>query len=88
MHAGVWNMEYEGVLLVPLIMGIVELAKHMGLPKRYGSLLSAVIGIIFGLLYLHPEDLKKGLLFGLVIGLTGPGLYTTAKNTIQQLRKK
>ena len=81
-------MEYEGILLVPLIMGIVELAKHIGMPKRYGSLLSTVIGIIFGMLYLYPEDLKKGFILGLVIGLTVPGLYTTAKNTIQQLRKK
>ena len=81
-------MEYEGILLVPLIMGIVELAKHIGMPKRYGSLLSTVIGIIFGMLYLYPEDLKKGFIFGLVIGLTGPELYNTAKNTIQQLIKK
>jgi L-cystine uptake protein TcyP (sodium:dicarboxylate symporter family) len=79
-------MQLNESILVPIIMAIVELAKGLGIPKKFSALLSVVIGIALGVFYLHPMDIKLGILEGVVYGLTASGLYSGAKNTFQQLR--
>jgi L-cystine uptake protein TcyP (sodium:dicarboxylate symporter family) len=79
-------MQFSESIIVPIIMAIVELAKGLGIPKKFSALLSVVIGIALGLFYLHPMDLKLGILEGVVYGLTASGLYSGAKNTFQQIR--
>jgi L-cystine uptake protein TcyP (sodium:dicarboxylate symporter family) len=79
-------MQFSESIIVPIIMAVVELAKGLGIPKKFSALLSVAIGIALGIFYLHPMDLKMGILEGVVYGLTASGLYSGAKNTFQQLR--
>lgn len=79
-------MQLNESILVPMIMSIVELAKGLGIPKKFSALLSVIIGIAIGIFYLHPMDIKLGIFEGVVYGLTASGLYSGAKNTFQQLR--
>lgn len=79
-------MQFSESIIVPIIMAVVELAKGLGIPKRFSALLSLIIGIAIGIFYLHPMDIKLGILEGVVYGLTASGLYSGAKNTFQQLR--
>ncbi|MDF2532831.1 MAG: hypothetical protein K0R80_432 [Clostridia bacterium] len=79
-------MQFNESIIVPIIMSIVELAKSVGVPKKFSALLSVIIGIVIGIFYLHPLDLKLGVFEGIVYGLTASGLYSGAKNTFQQFR--
>jgi L-cystine uptake protein TcyP (sodium:dicarboxylate symporter family) len=67
-------------------MSIVELFKGLGIPRKFSALLSVVIGIVIGIFYLHPMDIKLGIFEGIIYGLTASGLYSGTKNTFQQFR--
>jgi L-cystine uptake protein TcyP (sodium:dicarboxylate symporter family) len=79
-------MQLNESIIVPIIMAIVELAKSVGIPKKFSALLSVVVGIVIGIFYLHPLEIKLGIFEGIVYGLTASGLYSGAKNTFQQFR--
>lgn len=74
-----------GLALVPLIMGMIELVKVVGLPKKYSPVAAVILGIFFGFYYLAPGDPQKAIFFGIVIGLSSVGLYSGTKNTMQQV---
>lgn len=76
-------MTIYDVAIVPLIMGVVELLKRLGLPAKFAALASAILGIIVGLVYVSPGDVAKGILVGLSLGLAASGLYSGTKNTIE-----
>lgn len=78
-------MQFNDSIVVPIIMAIVELAKGLGLPKKFSALVSVVIGIAAGVFYLSPQDIKMGIFQGIIYGLTAAGLYSGAKNTYEQL---
>jgi hypothetical protein len=75
------------MIVVPIIVAIGELAKGLGLPKKYSALLALLSGILIGIFYLHVGDIKQGILDGVIYGLTSVGLYSGAKNTMQQIKK-
>ncbi len=75
-----------GIALVPIIMGMVELIKRSGLPKKYSPVAALVLGILAGFYYLAPGEPHKAVLFGLAMGLTSVGLYSGTKNTMEGLR--
>jgi L-cystine uptake protein TcyP (sodium:dicarboxylate symporter family) len=79
-------MQLNESIIVPIIMSIVELTKSLGIPKKFSALLSVVVGIVIGIFYLHPLEIKLGIFEGIVYGLTASGLYSGAKNTFQQFR--
>jgi L-cystine uptake protein TcyP (sodium:dicarboxylate symporter family) len=79
-------MQFSESIIVPIIMSIVELAKGLGVPKKFSAILSVIIGAAIGIFYLHPMDIKLGLFDGVIYGLTASGLYSGAKNTYQQFR--
>lgn len=76
-------MTIYDVAIVPLIMGVVELLKMLGLPKKFAALASAILGIVAGLMYVSPGDIAQGVLVGLSLGLAASGLYSGTKNTIE-----
>jgi len=76
-------MTIYDVAIVPLIVGVVELLKKVGLPSKFAAVASAALGIAIGLLYVSPDDPAKGALVGLSLGLAASGLYSGAKNTMQ-----
>jgi L-cystine uptake protein TcyP (sodium:dicarboxylate symporter family) len=79
-------MQFNESIIVPIIMSIVELSKGLGIPRKFSALLSVIIGIVIGIFYLHPMDIKLGIFEGIIYGLTASGLYSGTKNTFQQFR--
>jgi len=79
-------MQINESIIIPIIIAIVELAKGLGLPQKFSALVSVFIGIVIGVIYFYPIDIKYGIFQGVVFGLTASGLYSGTKNTIQQMK--
>ncbi|MBP1917169.1 L-cystine uptake protein TcyP (sodium:dicarboxylate symporter family) [Lederbergia galactosidilyticus] len=75
--------EIYDVVLIPLILGVVELFKQVGVNKKILPFISLALGIIVGIVYVAEFDLKQGILVGAMLGLSASGLYSGAKNTIE-----
>lgn len=72
-------VEVYGVLLTPLIVGVVEVAKRAGLPARLAPLLALALGLgIAGALAAQPAPARVAL-WGLALGLSAVGLYSGAR---------
>jgi len=80
-------MQVYDVAIIPLIIGVTELAKKLGLPNKFAALLSAVLGVVIGLVYVAPENPLEGVLVGLSMGLAASGLYSGTKNTVEGVKK-
>ncbi|WP_182914650.1 transposase [Paenibacillus thiaminolyticus] len=78
------NMEISDVMIVAVIVGLVEIAKGLGLSSRLAPVLSIILGIAAGVVYLAPGDLKMGVMYGIVSGLTSCGLYSTGKSALRK----
>lgn len=70
---------------VGLIMGLAEIAKRLGLEKKYIPLFDVIVGIvsgvgIYGIAYGH--GIVNGILLGLAFGLSACGLFSGLKNTL------
>ncbi|HEX6594552.1 MAG TPA: hypothetical protein VF095_08175 [Bacillota bacterium] len=76
--------EVYDVALIPLIVGLVELLKGIGLSKRWSPFVSIMFGLVAGTLYVYPKDLKGGIIVGLMLGMSASGLYSGTKNTIEK----
>jgi Kef-type K+ transport system membrane component KefB len=74
-----------GIALVPVVLAMVELLKRAGIPKKLSPIVSIVLGILAGFYYLAPDDPKKAIFLGLVVGLSAIGLFSGTKNTIENL---
>ena len=79
-------MEIYDIAIIPLIVGVTELVKRLGLPDKFAAVLSAVLGIVIGLVYVAPNDPAKGVLVGLSMGLAASGLYSGVKNTMEGIK--
>ena len=79
-------MQVYDVAIIPLIIGVTELVKKLGLPNKFAALLSAVLGVVIGLVYVAPNDPAKGVLVGLSMGLAASGLYSGVKNTVEGIK--
>lgn len=79
-------MNLNETVVVPIIISIVELAKGLGLPKKFSALLALLAGALLGIFFVDPLCFRTGLIKGIVYGLTASGLYSGAKNTIEQVR--
>jgi len=76
-------MEFSGIYIVGLIIGISEVFKKAGINNRYVPLFSLLLGIISGA-FLLGEDIKSGIVLGIFCGLSASGLYSGAKNTLEK----
>lgn len=74
----------EIVAIPPIIVGLVELLKRIGVPDKFLPLADLIIGIGIGIVYL-PGDLKMSVLYGVMAGLSAGGLYDLAKPPIKAL---
>lgn len=76
------ELQVNGVILVAIITGLVQLIKQTGLNKKIIPFIAVVFGISGGVFYVYPGDIKAGVLVGLALGLTSVGLYSGTKNTL------
>lgn len=72
-----------GIALVPVIIALVGVINKLGVPSRYLPAAAIVLGLLGGIFYLAPGDPKKGILIGIVMGLTSVGAYSGVKNTFE-----
>ena len=77
-------MGNETVILVPVIVGLVEIVKRLGMPSRFCPVLAVVLGIGLSFAGLHPSPLET-ILEGVVAGLSASGLYDVGKKTLLNL---
>lgn len=77
-------MEIYDVVLIPLIIGMVELLKMYGMKKRLLPPMALIFGVVGGIFYVYPGDLKAGILVGLMMGLSASGLYSGGKAVIEK----
>jgi hypothetical protein len=76
------EMTWSFAVAVAITVGLVEVAKTIGLTTKYAPLASLVIGV--GASFLFPAaTVALTILFGVIVGLTACGLYSGAKATIQ-----
>lgn len=80
-------MEIYDVAIIPLIVGVVELLKQLGLPTKFAGVVAAILGIVIGIVYVAPANIAEGLLVGLSLGLAAAGLYSGVKNTVEGIKK-
>ena len=83
-------MDYSiaGVLILPLIVGLVEFAKDYGIEGKWSRLFAVALGLLFGGLWyainqgIIPEAAMPWIgipVFGLAFGLGAAGLYDLGK---------
>lgn len=82
------EVEPYAAVLVPIILGLIEVAKMLRFPKRFAPLLALIFGIISGIVYVDSGDLAKDILVGIGIGLASVGLYSGTKNTVSTVSKE
>jgi len=69
----------EFLVLVPVVIGLIEVFKKAGLDIRYAPALSILIGVS-GAYFLIGND-AVSLLNGVVVGLSASGLFSAYKTT-------
>jgi len=71
---------------VPLVLGLTQVAKMVGMPSKYAPLLALVIGISYalGLQGLSALSIVQGISYG----LSAAGLYTGTKTVAQEVQNK
>lgn len=74
--------------LIALIVALVELLKEVGLPKKWLPIVAILFGIAAGIFYVHPADLKGGIIVGLMLGLSASGLYSVSKHVVDKKIRK
>lgn len=75
-------MMYDDAAIVPIIIGITQIAKKLGLPKKYAALFSWILGIVLAIFYVSPERLTDAFILGSALGLSASGLFSGTKSMI------
>ncbi|AEE96562.1 hypothetical protein [Mahella australiensis] len=76
------------IAIVPIIMGITEVFKALGMPAKYGPLMSWIIGLVIGFMYIAPQDPATAFVVGSALGLSAAGLYESGKTVYLEMRNK
>ena len=69
---------YEAGLVVAVIMAIAQFVKGY-IPARYVPLVTAVLGIVAGIVYLPNTGIQDGIMNGVILALSANGLFDVTK---------
>lgn len=71
------------LLIIPILIGILEVFKKLGLPVKYVPVLSLLLGVLASVSVsgLAVENFIQGLVYG----LSACGLYSGAKSTFEEV---
>lgn len=75
--------EYAGIALVPMIVGVSEIAKSVGLSTKYIPILNFLLGIIMGV-FIFDVSIQLKILYGLGLGLSASGLWSSGKHMARE----
>jgi hypothetical protein len=67
---------------VALVIGLAEVAKRIGLDKRWIPLVDLALGLSSGCVVYHSYGIVNSIIIGLAIGLSACGLFSGIKNVI------
>jgi hypothetical protein len=87
----VTNMEMVGgASAIAIILGLVQVARRLGLKEKYCPLLSTVLGLLISLGYhfFNHKTWYEALIIGLVLGLSSVGLYSGTRETVELITCK
>lgn len=80
------DLTYTGIVLVPFIIGLVELAKRsLGVEAKHAPLVAVGAGVFLSAAMavstgeFTPKAAVDAVLLGLALGLSAAGLYSGAK---------
>jgi hypothetical protein len=77
------------VLPVPVIIGLVEVAKRMGLPTAWAPVVAVGLGLLWSVTEAivgpgpGPEAVWQAIVRGLALGLSAAGLYDVGKQAVK-----
>lgn len=86
---GAEGIVWAGAAALPLVMGIVEVAKRSGFPHRYAALLALILGLAGGIGFGFPNpDISPttAIVQGLLVGLGASGAWDSGKAALQTVR--
>lgn len=69
--------------LSPVILGLCEAVKRVGLPKRFIPLLAVLLGVLFAWSFAGFQFIPEAVLEGVVAGLAACGCYDLGKDICQ-----
>ena len=79
---------FNEAIIIPVIMAVIEILKGLGLPKKFGALAALVLGIVLSIFFLDQPQIKLRIFQGIIYGLSASGLYSGAKNAIEEVRMR
>lgn len=79
-----FSLSIGGLAAIPIVVGLVEMAKGLKLDSKYASLLSILLGI--GLLLLGGEVWQAAIAQGILIGLSASGLYSSTAKFVETVK--
>ncbi|ASB90310.1 hypothetical protein OZL92_19365 [Bacillus sonorensis] len=80
-------MEFSDVAYVPLITGLVQTVRFLGIQKRFLPVFAIVFGICVSLL-LTTGNWKEDMTIGICLGLSSVGFYSGSKNILKSSNKE
>lgn len=70
------------VILIPIILGVVEAIKRIGVPSNYSALVAVVVGV--GVSVLLSGVTVISIFVGVLLGLSASGLWSGTKATFKK----
>ncbi len=70
------------LVLVPLVLGVTEVIKGVGLPSRFAPLCALILGVLGSVFLIGGEAINALILQGLIAGLSASGLWSSAKAVV------
>ena len=81
MEGGALVINYS--ILTAVVIGLVEVAKKLGMSEKFAPLLALILGLGFAFMgFTANADLTQTIVGGIIIGLSAVGLYSGTKNVI------
>ena len=74
-----FDLSPVATLAIPLVIGLVQVAKTLGMPSKYAPLTAIIAGMV--LIALTGETWQASIAQGLLVGLAASGLYSGTKTT-------
>ena len=69
-------------ILIPIILGVVEAVKRMGVPSKYSAAVAVVVGV--GVSILLSGVTTVSIFVGVLLGLSASGLWSGTKATFKK----
>jgi len=79
---------FSEAIIIPVITAVIEILKGLGLPKKFGAITALILGALIGALYFEHPQIKMRIFQGVIYGLSASGLYSGAKNAVEEVRMR